>query len=89
MADVSFSISIDDGLKREFEAVCNANDLTINEAFALFAEETVQMQEFPFSLDEDLIATLELSSSTTVKNTIIDGLNTPSTECITENLVEW
>lgn len=89
MADVSFSISIDDGLKREFEAVCNANGLTINEAFALFAEETVQMQEFPFFLDEDLIATLELSSSTTMKNTIIDGLNTPSVECLAEDQVEW
>lgn len=34
-------------------------------------------------------ATIELSSNTEMKNKIIEGLNTPVSECIPENKVEW
>lgn len=34
-------------------------------------------------------ATIELSSNAEMKNKIIEGLNTPVSECIPENKVEW
>lgn len=34
-------------------------------------------------------ATIELSNNTAMKNKIIEGLNTPVSECIPENKVEW
>ncbi len=34
-------------------------------------------------------ATIELSNNTEMKNKIIEGLNTPVSECIPENKVEW
>lgn len=36
-----------------------------------------------------LIETIYLSSIPNLKNTIIEGLNTPLSECISENEVEW
>jgi len=36
-----------------------------------------------------LIETLYLSSMPNVKNTILEGLNTPVSECIPENEVDW
>jgi len=36
-----------------------------------------------------LIETLYLSSMPDVKNSIIEGLNTPLSECIPENEVDW
>ena len=34
-------------------------------------------------------ATIELINNTEMKNKIIEGLNTPVSECIPENKVEW
>lgn len=36
-----------------------------------------------------LIETLYLSSNPTVKNQIMDGLNTPLDDCLKENEVKW
>ncbi|MCL1824807.1 MAG: type II toxin-antitoxin system Phd/YefM family antitoxin [Betaproteobacteria bacterium] len=36
-----------------------------------------------------LMETLYLSSMPDVKNTILEGLNTPISECIPENEVDW
>ena len=36
-----------------------------------------------------LIETLYLSSMPDVKNSIIEGLNTPLSECIPENEIDW
>ena len=36
-----------------------------------------------------IMATLELSSNTELKKTLIDGMNTPLSECIPEDEVVW
>ena len=36
-----------------------------------------------------IMATLELSSNAELKKTLIDGMNTPLSECISEDEVAW
>ena len=36
-----------------------------------------------------IMATLELSSNAELKKTLIDGMNTPLSECIPEDEVDW
>ncbi len=48
---VEVTLEIDSELKEQAEKVCMENSLTLEEAFVLFAEETVRLGRFPFELD--------------------------------------
>ncbi|MFV0636993.1 type II toxin-antitoxin system Phd/YefM family antitoxin [Mitsuokella sp.] len=37
----------------------------------------------------DMLATLELSTNPAMQKKIVDGLNTPLTECLDEDAVKW
>lgn len=48
---VEVTMEIDAELKVQAEKICVENGLTLEEAFVLFAEETVRLGRFPFKLD--------------------------------------
>ena len=50
MAQTSINIRIEEGLKRDFEIVCNRIGLTMTAAFNVFAKAVSTREEIPFKL---------------------------------------
>jgi len=87
---------------KEVAAMLNTNATSFRKDMFKLLEQTIKFNE-PVNIstkdgnavvisEEDyngLMETLYLSSMPDVKNAIIEGLNTPISECIPENEVDW
>ena len=50
MAQVAFSIRMDEKLKRDFGQVCSDVGMSMSTAFVIFAKETLRARQIPFSV---------------------------------------
>ena len=50
MAQVAFSIRMDENLKRDFSAFCDDVGMSMSTAFVIFAKETLREQQIPFGV---------------------------------------
>ena len=50
MAQTTFSIRMDENLKREFESLCNEFGMNMTTAFILFAKAVVRERAIPFTI---------------------------------------
>ncbi len=50
MAQTTFTIRMDEDVKREFNAICENIGLTMTTAFCVFAKKAVSEQKIPFEL---------------------------------------
>jgi len=87
---------------KEMTAMLNINATSFRKGLFKLLEQTIKFNE-PIHIntkdgnavvvsEEDyngLMETLYLSSMPDVKNTILEGLNTPISECTPENEVDW
>jgi DNA-damage-inducible protein J len=48
MSQININIRMDEGLKRDFEAVCGEMGLTMTSAFTVFAKAVSSRREIPF-----------------------------------------
>jgi DNA-damage-inducible protein J len=54
MAQTNVNIRIDEGLKREFDELCQDLGLTMTAAFTVFAKTAVRRQRIPFEISRDI-----------------------------------
>ena len=54
MAQTNVNIRIDEGLKREFDNLCQDLGLTMTAAFTVFAKTAVRRQRIPFEIARDV-----------------------------------
>ena len=54
MAQTNVNIRMDDGLKREFDSLCQDLGLTMTTAFNVFAKAVVRRQRIPFEIAKDI-----------------------------------
>ena len=54
MAQTNVNIRIDEGLKREFDNLCQDLGLTMTAAFTVFAKTAVRRQRIPFEISMDI-----------------------------------
>jgi len=50
MAQVTFSIRMDENLKRQFDALCDDFGMNVTTAFTIFAKAVVREREIPFKI---------------------------------------
>ena len=53
MAQTTFSIRMDEGLKRQFDALCAEFGMNVTTAFTIFAKTVVREKEIPFKISAD------------------------------------
>lgn len=53
MAQTNINIRIDDGLKQQFDHLCNELGLNMTTAFTIFAKTMVRQQRIPFDVSLD------------------------------------
>ena len=53
MAKTKINISIDETLKKQFEAFCSDIGMTMTTAFCVFAKTAVRKQKIPFEISAD------------------------------------
>ena len=53
MAQVAFSIRMDENLKRDFSAFCDDVGMSMSTAFVIFAKETLREQQIPFGIGKN------------------------------------
>ena len=54
MVQTNVNIRIDEGLKREFDELCQDLGLTMTAAFTVFAKTAVRRQRIPFEISRDI-----------------------------------
>ena len=54
MAQTNVNIRIDEGLKREFDELCQDLGLTMTTAFTVFAKTAVRRQRIPFEISREV-----------------------------------
>lgn len=54
MAQTNVNIRMDEGLKRQFELLCNELGLNMSTAFNIFARTMVRQQKIPFEISLDI-----------------------------------
>ncbi|MCL2321519.1 MAG: type II toxin-antitoxin system RelB/DinJ family antitoxin [Oscillospiraceae bacterium] len=54
MAETNINIRIDEGLKQNFDNLCNDLGLTITTAITIFAKTAVRQQKIPFEISLDI-----------------------------------
>lgn len=54
MAQTNINIRMDEGLKQQFERLCNELGLNMSTAFNIFAKTMVRQQRVPFELSLDI-----------------------------------
>ena len=54
MAQTNINIRIDEGLKRDFDNLCQDLGLTMTAAFTLFAKTAVRRQGIPFEISKNI-----------------------------------
>ena len=87
MAQTTFTIRMDEDVKREFNALCENIGLTMTTAFCVFAKKAVSEQRIPF----DLTANVDpFYSDTNMKHltAVIDGIEDGSRPLAEHGLIE-
>jgi DNA-damage-inducible protein J len=64
MAQANINIRLDEGLKQDFDSICNNLGLTMTAAFTVFAKTVVRRQRIPFDIslnvpNDETIAAIE------------------------------
>lgn len=54
MAQTNVNIRIDEGLKQQFDRLCNELGLNMSTAFTIFAKTMVRQQRIPFEISLDV-----------------------------------
>ena len=54
LAQTNINIRMDEGLKYEFDSLCNELGLTMTAAFNVFAKTVVRRQGIPFEISKDI-----------------------------------
>lgn len=54
MAQTNINIRMDEGLKQDFDSICNDLGLTMTTAFNVFAKTVVRRQRIPFEISLDI-----------------------------------
>lgn len=57
MAEVSFSIQMDENLKEQFEQVCSDLNMSVSMAITIFARTVVREHKIPFEIIASLAST--------------------------------
>lgn len=87
MAQTTFTIRIDEDVKREFNALCENIGLTMTTAFCVFAKKAVSEQRIPFDLTAN---TDPFYSEANMKHlaAIIDGIENGTRPLVEHDLTE-
>jgi addiction module RelB/DinJ family antitoxin len=83
MAQTNINIRIDEGLKREFDAVCNDLGLTMTAAFNVFAKTVARRKAIPF----EITALDQINKATSTKT--IGCLDNNIRKNLVESALEW
>ena len=57
MAQTTFSIRMDEDLKKEFETLCDAFGITMSSAYVMFAKAVVRERRIPFPITAEPVLT--------------------------------
>lgn len=87
MAQTTFTIRMDEDVKREFNTLCENIGLTMTTAFCVFAKKAVSEQRIPFDLTAN---TDPFYSEANMKHltAIIDGIENGSRSLVEHDLIE-
>ena len=87
MAQTTFTIRMDEDVKRDFNALCENIGLTMTTAFCVFAKKPVSEQRIPFDLTAN---TDPFYSEANMKHltAIIDGIENGSRSLTEHELIE-
>lgn len=87
MAQTTFTIRMDEDVKREFSELCENIGLTMTTAFCVFAKKAVSEQRIPFDLTAN---TDPFYSETNMKHltAIIDGIENGTRPLVEHELIE-
>lgn len=87
MAQTTFTIRIDEDVKRDFNALCENIGLTMTTAFCVFAKKAVSEQRIPFDLTAN---TDPFYSETNMKHltAVIDGIENGTRPLAEHELIE-
>lgn len=87
MAQTTFTIRMDEDVKREFNELCENIGLTMTTAFCVFAKKAVSEQKIPFDLTAN---TDPFYSETNMKHltAIIDGIENGTRPLVEHELIE-
>ena len=87
MAQTTFTIRMDEDVKREFNELCENIGLTMTTAFCVFAKKAVSEQRIPFDLTAN---TDPFYSETNMKHltAIIDGIENGTRPLVEHELIE-
>lgn len=87
MAQTTFTIRMDEDVKRDFNALCENIGLTMTTAFCVFAKKAVSEQRIPFDLTAN---TDPFYSEANMKHltAIIDGIENGSRSLTEHELIE-
>ena len=87
MAQTTFTIRMDEDVKREFNALCENIGLTMTTAFCVFAKKAVSEQRIPFELTANVDP---FYSEANMKHltAIIDGIENGTRSLAEHELIE-
>lgn len=87
MAQTTFTIRMDEDVKREFNALCENIGLTMTTAFCVFAKKAISEQRIPFDLTAN---TDPFYSEANMKHltAIIDGIESGTRPLAEHDLIE-
>ena len=87
MAQTTFTIRMDEDVKREFNALCENIGLTMTTAFCVFAKKSVSEQRIPFELTAN---TDPFFSEANMKHltSVIDGIENGTRPLTEHKLIE-
>ncbi len=87
MAQTTFTIRMDEDVKRDFNALCENIGLTMTTAFCVFAKKAISEQRIPFELTAN---TDPFYSDSNMKhmNAVIDGIESGTRPLAEHDLIE-
>jgi DNA-damage-inducible protein J len=87
MAQTTFTIRIDEDVKRDFNALCENIGLTMTTAFCVFAKKAISEQRIPFDLTANKD---QFYSEANIKHltAIIDGIENGTRPLVEHGLIE-
>ena len=87
MAQTTFTIRMDEDVKREFNKLCENIGLTMTTAFCVFAKKAISEQRIPFDLTAN---TDSFYSEANIKHltSIIDGIESGKRPLVEHELIE-
>lgn len=89
MAQTNINIRMDEGLKQQFERLCNELGLNMSTAFNIFAKTMVRQQRVPFELSLDIPNAETLAAIDDVNHGRNLSKSFHSVEALMEDLNAW